>query len=206
MRRPPAPDIQLLFQSESVRVLRQASVPAQIVYKEPRGANAAKRLRREAEILTRLRGVPNVSRQAVEWADTAGCHRTGRPGSDHACKSLAGRPAPSWKLFLGMACSLARTLAAVHRAGGDPSRHLPREHHAGRGARAGPHRLRSRRRGRRHAFGRRRRVRRDTALRSSGANRANRPAGRPPGGPLRFRGDALRSPGRTGAFRLERSA
>ncbi|MGE4242114.1 trifunctional serine/threonine-protein kinase/ATP-binding protein/sensor histidine kinase [Ramlibacter sp.] len=115
--RPPAPaaqDTQVLYRSASARVYRRPDVPG-VVFKEHLGPDAAGRLRHEAQVLERLRGVAGVVQQA-----SAATTSSALPLADYRGLTLlqllrAGPVALSELLELGLA--LARAVAGIHRAG-----------------------------------------------------------------------------------------
>jgi predicted ATPase/signal transduction histidine kinase/predicted Ser/Thr protein kinase len=107
--------IELLYESPTTRVYRQGRAGQTVVFKETLGADASRRVHREADMLRRLGGIDGVVRlaQAGDRADVlALVDNRGVP----LAQTLQAGPA-SIDAILTLAPHLARTLAEVHRAG-----------------------------------------------------------------------------------------
>ena len=113
----PGPDpflrAEIVHCSERTRVTRLFLPGRAVIRKEPLGPDAEGRLRHEAAMLERLRGVAGVAQLA---------QAPGYPGSvvleDAGAESLAGMtgPLPAGNL-VGLALGLARAVAGMHRRG-----------------------------------------------------------------------------------------
>ena len=113
----PGPDpflrAEIVHCSERTRVTRLFLPGRAVIRKEPLGPDAERRLRHEAAMLERLRGVAGVAQLA---------EAPRYPGSvvleDAGAESLAGMtgPLPAGDLA-GLALGLARAVAGMHRRG-----------------------------------------------------------------------------------------
>ncbi|MBC7378769.1 MAG: AAA family ATPase, partial [Burkholderiaceae bacterium] len=107
--------VELLYESSTTRVFRDAPAAASVVCKEPLGADAAQRLRHEENMLARLDGLAGVAQLA------AGSHPDGMlvlQDSHGGTLAQLLRAGPmQHNALLNMATQLTRSVAAVHRAG-----------------------------------------------------------------------------------------
>src|SRR5271156_3677028 len=113
----PGPDgpvsAEIVHQSGRTRITRLVVPGGTVIRKEPLGPDAERRVRHEAAMLGRLRGVPGVAQLAEV---------PGYPGSvvleEAGAGSLAGRakPLPADELA-GLGLGLARAVAGMHRRG-----------------------------------------------------------------------------------------
>jgi diguanylate cyclase (GGDEF)-like protein len=106
---------EVLYESDRTRVVR-APLPdgsGHVVFKQPRGARAAERLRHELSILERLDGVDGVPRLAGVPAPAGTLALADRPA-----RPLSATTTP-WPVppLLELARALAEVLAGVHRRG-----------------------------------------------------------------------------------------
>jgi signal transduction histidine kinase len=111
--RDPSVPAELVHESERSRVTRLLFAGRMVICKEPLGPDSERRLRHEAAMLERLRGVVGVA-QLVEGAAV--------PGSivmaDAGGRSLAGVVKPlAVDELVGLAVALARAVAGMHRRG-----------------------------------------------------------------------------------------
>ena len=116
----PGPDpflrAEIVHSSERTRITRLFLPARTVIRKEPLGPDADRRVRHEAAMLERLRGVAGVAQRA----EAPRC-----PGSvvlaDAGGASLAGmtRPLPAGELA-GLGLGLARAVAGMHERGGGP--------------------------------------------------------------------------------------
>src|ERR1700751_4816849 len=110
---PPGAEIEMVHESERTRVTRLFLPGRTVIRKEPLGPDAERRVRHEAAMLERLRGVRGLAQLA---------EAPRYPGSvvlaDHGHSSLAGvtRPLPAGELA-GLGVGLARAVAGMHRRG-----------------------------------------------------------------------------------------
>ena len=97
--------------SEHTRVTRLFLPGRTVIRKEPLGPGAGRRVRHEAAMLARLRGVEGIA-QLVAWPEYAGSLVL----ADAGAASLAGRagPLPAGELT-AVAAALAGAVAGMHR-------------------------------------------------------------------------------------------
>ncbi|MBL7494116.1 diguanylate cyclase [Frankia sp. AgB1.9] len=113
-REPPSTQAELLQESERTRVVRLTFPAGSVIRKEPLGLDGGQRLRHELEILEKLAGVEGVVQLAAGMSPS--------PGSvllvDIGGAALAERTMPLDPVGLvGLALSLARAVAGMHRRG-----------------------------------------------------------------------------------------
>jgi predicted ATPase/signal transduction histidine kinase len=117
---------EVLYESASTRIVRvgEASAAGLAVFKHYLGAQAAQRLRNEADFLTRLAGIEGVAQQAqgavaAEWADAArGAEVIVLRDVDGITLAQMLRIARfDLQTVLALATQLSRVLAEVHRRG-----------------------------------------------------------------------------------------
>jgi serine/threonine protein kinase len=111
--RDPPGRAEVVHESERTRVTRLFLPGGTVIRKEPLGPAGARRLRQEAAMLERLRGVEGVA-QLAEAPRYAGSVVL----EDAGGTSLAGRAAPlAAGELTGLAVALARAVAGMHRRG-----------------------------------------------------------------------------------------
>ncbi|HTP17368.1 MAG TPA: hypothetical protein VMK13_16230, partial [Streptosporangiaceae bacterium] len=104
---------EIVHQSDRTRVTRLFLPERTVIRKEPLGPDADRRLRHEAAMLERLRGVEGVAQlaQAPRYAGSVVL-------ADAGSTSLAGVARPlAVDGLTGLAAGLARAVAGMHRAG-----------------------------------------------------------------------------------------
>jgi hypothetical protein len=108
---------EILYESPSTRIVRleEASGAGRLVWKEYLGPQAARRLRNEKNLLTRLAGIEGVA-QLAQGARGASVLALQDCGEVTLAQLLTAGNCDT-STVLSLACQLARTLAEVHRAG-----------------------------------------------------------------------------------------
>jgi hypothetical protein len=106
-----------LYESATTRVVRHAASPqgARVVSKTYLGPHAAQRLRNETELLTRLAGIEGLAQIAGQAPGTG--FLALRDGGGITLAQWLQQGKCDLDTLVALAAQLARTLAAVHRAG-----------------------------------------------------------------------------------------
>jgi serine/threonine protein kinase len=111
--RGPPVRVETVHESERTRVTRLFVAGRTVIRKEPLGPEAQRRLRHEAAMLERLRGVAGVA-QLVDTPQYTGSIVVADAGD----RSLAGLAKPlAGDDLIGLAAELARAVAGMHRRG-----------------------------------------------------------------------------------------